>query len=67
MQGRTLYLSEQEKSEYLQKFPQLPPEVIEGERPQSTTSDMYAVEEYFIALQKVAAFLPQFIGRHYCT
>ena len=39
--------SEQEKKEYLCKFPQLPPEVIEGERPQSTTSDMYAVGGVF--------------------
>lgn len=42
-QGKILYLSHQEKSEYLRKFPQIPPEVIEGQTRQSTFSDMYAV------------------------
>ena len=46
-QGKTLYLNQQEKSEYLRKFPQIPPEVIEGQARQSTFSDMYAVGGIF--------------------
>jgi len=43
MQGRTLYLSKLKKSEYITKSSQLLPEVLEGERSQSTSSDKHAV------------------------
>ena len=46
-QGKTLYLNQQEKSEYVRKFPQIPPEVLEGQAQQSTFSDMYAVGGIF--------------------
>lgn len=29
--GKSLYLTQKEKREYIQKFPQIPPEVIEKE------------------------------------
>lgn len=37
------HLSWQEKDEYCRKFPQLAPEVVEGDCRQSTYSDMFAV------------------------
>jgi len=42
-QGKQYHLSWREKWEYIQKFPQLAPEVIEGDCRQSTHSDIYAV------------------------
>lgn len=42
-EGKHLSLTRVEKVEYLRKFPQIPPEVIEGDSQQSTYSDMYAV------------------------
>ena len=42
-QGKQYHLSSKEKQEYTQKFPQLAPEVIEGDCRQSAHSDMYAV------------------------
>ena len=41
--GKQYHLSSKEKQEYFQKFPQLAPEVIEGDCRQTTHSDMYAV------------------------
>ena len=46
-QGKMYHLSHRQKIEYLQKFPHIPPEVIEGEYQQSTFSDMYAVGGLF--------------------
>ena len=43
IQGKFLYLSQQEKLEYQQKYPQVAPEVVEGEMQQSTFSDVYAI------------------------
>ena len=43
LQGKQYHLNWKEKQEYTQKFPQLAPEVIEGDCRQSTHSDMYAV------------------------
>ena len=42
-QGKSLSLTQVEKIEYQRKFPQIPPEVIEGESWQSPFSDVYAV------------------------
>jgi len=42
-QGNFLYLNSQEKKEYQRKFPQIAPEVVEGDTRQSTFSDMYSV------------------------
>ena len=41
--GKMYHLTVSEKEEYYHKFPQLAPEIIEGECRQSTFSDMYAV------------------------
>lgn len=43
IQGKFLHLSQQEKTEYQRKFPQIAPEVVEGEKQQSTFSDVYAI------------------------
>ena len=50
-QGKSLSLTQVEKVEYQRKYPQIPPEVIEGASRQSTFSDMYAVGGvlYYIA------------------
>ena len=51
-QGKSLSLTQVEKIEYQRKFPQIPPEVIEGESRQSTVSDMYAVGGVLIVLYR---------------
>ena len=57
-QGRMYHLNRHEKDEYQRKFPQLAPEVIEGDCRQCTHSDMYAVGGiiYQIADRKCAAY-----------
>ena len=42
-QGKLYQLTDYEKDEYCRLFPHIAPEVVEGERRQSTHSDMYAV------------------------
>ena len=56
--GRMYHLNWQEKHEYRQKFPQLAPEVVEGDCRQCTHSDMYAVGGivYQIADRKCTAY-----------
>ena len=57
-QGRMYHLSGHEKNEYRRKFPQLAPEVVEGDCRQCTHSDMYAVGGiiYQVAERKCATY-----------
>ena len=68
-QGRMYHLNWQEKHEYQQKFPQLPPEVVEGDCRQCTHSDMYAVGGivYKIADRKCAAHRKAGTQAHRCA
>ena len=57
-EGKYLSLTRVEKVEYLCKFPQIPPEVIEGNSRQSTYSDMYAVGGVFYHCREWQYFHP---------
>ena len=55
-QGRHYILSKSEKINYLRKCPHVAPEIVHGEKEQTTYSDMYAVGELFYKLMNYGCF-----------
>lgn len=55
-QGRHYKLSEVEKVTYLTRYPHIPPEVVYGDQPQSTFSDVYALGKIFVRMMDYGCF-----------
>ena len=55
-QGRHYRLSEVEIVTYLTRYPHIAPEVVYGDRPQSTLSDIYALGKVFVRMADYGCF-----------